>query len=262
MYTKKTHEVEKILEGGKIIGEILDHLASMVKPGVSAFEIDCTAEKMIREAGGRPAFKGYKTRVTDTPFPSTICASVNNELVHGIAHKEKILREGDIFSIDIGMEYPAHNGFYTDTALTVVVGEVDDKTQELLDVTKKALEIGIEKAQPGNTVADIGLAIEKYIKPQGYGIVEDLVGHGGGHAVHEEPRVPNFYDKEPETWILKPGVVIAIEPMIALGTHEVKTAEDGWTISTSDGALNAHFEHTVVVTENGPVIATLRPSES
>lgn len=261
MYTKKPHEIELILEGGKKIGEILDTLVSMVRPGVSAWEIDQEAERLIVEIGGRPAFKGYRTRVSEPPFPSTICASVNAELVHGIATKDKILQEGDIFTIDIGMQYPAENGYYTDTAVTVPVGNIDAKTQKLLDVTRVSLEKGIEQAYVDKTIADIGAAVQQYVEPKGYGIVRDLVGHGVGHAVHEEPRVPNFYEKELETWILKPGVVIAIEPMITVGGYHVETADDGWTITTSDGSLNAHFEHTIVVTEDGPVIATKRPSE-
>lgn len=261
MYTKKQQEIEKIIEGGRLMGEILEQLAAMVRPGLSAWELDQKAEEMILKAGGKPAFKGYKTRFNDPPFPSTICASVNYELVHGIAHKDKILKEGDIFSIDIGMKYPAKNGFFTDTAVTVAVGKIDKKLHKLLDATYEALNVGIAAAQVGNTVADIGAAIEKFIKPFGYGIVRDLVGHGVGHAVHEEPRVPNFYDKELEAWILKPGVVIAIEPMITLGSYEVETEADDWTIRTVDKSLNAHFEHTIIITEDGPVIATKRPSE-
>lgn len=261
MYKKKPNEVQKIIEGGLLLGEILEKLGKMVKPGVSAWEIDQAAEKMILAVGGVPAFKGYKTRHSDPPFPSTICASVNEELVHGIATKKKILREGDIFKIDIGMQYPAKNGFFTDTAITVAVGKISTDTQKLMDITQKSLEIGIEQCQVGNTIADIGKAIQAYIKPYGYGIVRDLVGHGVGHKVHEEPRVPNYYDKELELWTLEPGVVIAIEPMIGLGSYEIETADDGWTISMADGKLCAHFEHTIAITENGPVVATRRPSE-
>jgi len=262
MFIKKPEEIEKILEGGALMGEILDKLCEMVEPGISAWEIDQAAESMIHKVGGRPAFKGYRTRMSDPPFPSTICASVNEELVHGIAHKDKILKEGDIFSIDIGMQYPAKHGYFTDTAVTVPVGTISEDAQKLLEVTQESLFKGIEQAKAGNTVAAIGAAIENYVDPRGYGIVRDLVGHGVGHAVHEEPRVPNFYEKELEVWVLRPGAVIAIEPMITLGTYEVETASDGWTISTLDKSLNAHFEHTIVVTESGPVVATKRPSEA
>jgi len=278
-YIKTQLEIKQIIKGGKILGEILEKLGKMAKPGVSTWEIDQEAERLIKEAGGRPAFKGYRGRKSEPPFPSTICASRNDELVHGIASKEKVLKNGDIFSVDIGMEYPVgrnkiqdtnnnqitnnkfQTGYYTDTAITVIVGEVPEKTKQLVDVTKKALEIGIAQCQVGNTVADIGRAIQDYIKPQGYGIVEDLVGHGVGHGVHEEPRVPNYYDKNMESWILQEGVVIAIEPMITMGDYHIKTADDGWSISTVDGSLCSHQEHTVVVTKDGPVVVTRRPDE-
>lgn len=273
------------------MGEILEKLAKMVKPGITSLEIDKMAEKLIKKAGGAPAFKGYKGRKSDPPFPTTICACVNEELVHGIARADQKLKKGDIFSIDIGMEYPSlksvksppkadqpmagtkssiERGYFTDTALTVVVGDgptslttsIPEETKELLRVTQEALEVGIKAARPGNTVADIGRAIEQFVKSQGdYGIVRDLVGHGVGHAVHEEPRVPNYYDKGLESWKLEPGVVIAIEPMIALGHHAIETAEDGWTVRMRDRSLCAHFEHTIVITENGNVVATRRPSE-
>lgn len=261
MYIKKPEEIKQILEGGKRMGEILDYLSDVAKPGVSACEIDQQAEKMIRESGGIPAFKGYKSRPSDPPFPSTICASVNEELVHGIATKDKVLKEGDIFSIDIGMRYPAAGGYFTDTAVTIPIGKIKPELEKLLIDTKKSLEIGIEQCQVGNTIASIGKAVQDYVEPKGYGVVRDLVGHGVGHAVHEEPRVPNFYDKDLESWVLEPGVVIAVEPMITLGDYDVETASDGWSISTVDGKLNAHFEHTIIITEDGPVVATRRPSE-
>lgn len=272
-YIKTLQEIEEIEKGGRILGKILEELSYMAKPGVSAWKIDKQAEKLIKKAGGRPAFKGYRGREEDTPFPSTICASINHDLVHGIATKEKILKDGDIFSIDIGMEWPCNSkkyklksikserGYFTDTAITVIVGQVPEKTKQLLNVTKKALEIGIEQCMVGNTVADIGRAIQDYVEPQGYGIVRDLVGHGVGHGVHEEPRVPNYYDKSLKKWKLEPGVVLAIEPMITVGGYAVETAEDGWSISTQDKSLCAHFEHTVVVTGDGPVVVTRRPQE-
>lgn len=258
-YIKTPEEQKQILKGGKVLGVILEKIVKAVKPGVTSLEIDKLAEKLIKKAGGRPAFKGYKNKKGDPPFPTTICACVNEELVHGIARADQKLKNVDIFSIDIGMEW---KGYFTDTAITVVVGEIPKTTKELLRVTKEALEIGIEAAKPGNTVADIGRAIEQFVKSQGdYGIVRDLVGHGVGHAVHEDPRVPNYYDKEMENWVLEPGVVIAIEPMIAVGHHAIETAEDGWTVRMKDRSLCAHFEHTVVITESGNVVATRRPSE-
>lgn len=272
-YIKAKEEVALITQGGKLMGEILEKLAAMVRPGISAWEIDCEAERLILEAGGRPAFKGYKPHGVGTIFPSTICACVNDELVHGFATKEKILKDGDIFSIDIGMEWPyrshksevisqkSHRGYFTDTALTIAVGKIPEKTQQLINVTRKALEMGIEQCRPGNTIADIGRAIQTYVEPQGYGIVRDLVGHGVGHAVHEDPPVPNYYSRDLENWKLEPGVVIAIEPMITMGDYHVKTDDDEWTIRTEDGSLCAHFEHTIVITNSDPLVVTRRPSE-
>lgn len=262
-YIKKPEEIEIIKQAGKLMGEILEKLSHMVVPGISAWELDVEAERMIREVGGVPAFKGYKGRHTDPPFPSTICASINEELVHGIATKDKVVKEGSIFSIDIGMKYPENKGYFVDTALTVAVGDIPDEIHKLLDVTRESLEVGIRAVTIGGTIADIGKAIEAYVRSEGdYGIVRDLVGHGVGHAVHEDPRVPNYYDKELERWIIESGVVIAIEPMITLGDYHVKTADDGWTISTVDNSLNAHFEHTIAVTEDGAMVVTRRPQES
>lgn len=275
MYRKKPQEIAKIREGGQLMGEILEKLVPMVKPGVSGYEIDAEAERLILEIGGVPAFKGYRSRRADPPFPATICFSLNEEVVHGIPTKEKLIKDGDLVTLDIGMEFPApgarhlgmkkkdlQSGFFTDTALTIAVGKVPENSKKLIEVTRKALEVGIAAAQPGRSVADIGRAIEDYVRTQGkYGIVEDLTGHGVGHAVHEEPPVPNYYEKKLKNWILEPGVVIAIEPMITLGTHRVDIARDGWTIFTADKSLSAHFEHTLVITENGPEVVTRRPGE-
>ena len=270
MLIKTPEEIKLIKQGGQIIGRILDDLAKMCRAGMSTWEVDAAAEKMIREAGGRPAFKGYKSRSGDIPFPSTICASINEELVHGIAKKDRILKNGDIFTIDIGMEWPASakasagkpGGYYTDTATTVAIGKIPAKTHELMRVTQESLERAIEVIKPGNTVADIGKAVEDYVKSQGkYGIVRDLVGHGVGHAVHEEPRIPNYYDRNLDYIVLKPGMVVAIEPMISMKGWRVTTADDGWTIVMADSSLCAHYEHTIIVTKSGNVVATRRPSE-
>lgn len=253
------------------MGEILRDLEKMIKPGMTGLEIDQKAESMILDAGGVPAFKGYRGRKSDPPFPTTICFSMNQELVHGIASADKIIKDGDLVSIDIGMRWPVtghktsdqkYDGYFTDTALTVSVGKVSAEDKKLLLVTKQALEIGIKTCQSGNTVGDIGKAIQAYVESQGnYGIVRDLVGHGVGHAVHEDPRVPNYYDKSLDKWILRPGVVIAIEPMIALGHHSVEVGFDGWTIEMADKSRCAHFEHTIVITKDGPIVATRRPGE-
>lgn len=281
MSIKAPSEQELIRQGGKIMGEILRTLFTKCVPGISTLELDRLAEEMIRKAGGKPAFKGYRVPGIKTAFPGTICASVNTELVHGIPHKTTLLQAGDIMSIDIGMEWPhkklqgsmtndqvnsklkMKRGLFTDTAITCAVGEVPPKVKELLRVTKQALEEGIKAAQPGTSVASIGRAIESYVKSQGkYNIVRDLVGHGVGYKVHEDPHVPNFYDPGLESIILEPGMVIAIEPMISMGdTFEVATKPDGWTIEMADKALCAHFEHTVIIGERGNTVATRRPGE-
>ncbi|MFA5062353.1 MAG: type I methionyl aminopeptidase [Patescibacteria group bacterium] len=264
MLIKSAKEIAQIKKGGQIISRILAELKKVCRPGISTLAVDLAAEKMIIEAGGKPSFKDYASRAGEIPFPGTICASLNHELVHGVPHKNRILKNGDIFSIDIGMEWPAKggHGYYTDTAITVPIGEVSPKIKKLLGVTREALEVGMKAVKPGNTVADIGLAIEEYVKSQGkYSIIRDLVGHGVGTAVHEDPPIPNFYDQSMERYKLRPGMVIAIEPMIALGNYNVRTAKDGWTIEMADRSLCAHFEHTLVVTKNGHEVLTRRPKE-
>ncbi|HBB38375.1 MAG: Methionine aminopeptidase [Candidatus Magasanikbacteria bacterium GW2011_GWD2_43_18] len=266
-YLKTQEEQDAILKGGLLLGAILEDLGKMAKPGVTTLEIDTEAERRIRAVGGIPAFKGYAPS-GHRPFPGTICACVNDEIVHGIP-SDRVLIEGQILSIDIGMQYPAKsglgqggNGFFTDTAITVPVGEINSQARQLLSVTKKSLEMAIEVATAGTSVAEIGRVIERYIEPQGYGIVRDLVGHGVGHEVHEDPAVPNYYEAYLEKKLLKPGVVIAIEPMITVGDYRTDVLDDGWTIVTDDGSLSAHFEHTIIITEDGkPIVATLRPSE-
>lgn len=274
MQIKSAEEIKQIERGGQILGRILADLVKMCRPGVSTWEIDKAAEAMILRAGGRPSFKGYANKRGEIPFPSAICASLNYELVHGFAKKGVLLSEGDIFSIDVGMEWPharvsklvscnpISKGYFTDTAITMPIGKVPEEVKRLLRVTREALEVGIKAVKPKNSVADIGRAIESYVKSQGkYGIIRDLVGHGVGHEVHEEPRIPNFYDKRLASLPLKPGMVIAIEPMISLGDYKVTTGKDGWVIEMADGSLCAHFEHTVIITKIGRKVATRRPGE-
>jgi methionyl aminopeptidase len=265
MWLKSPEDIKNMVENGKRMGEILDELAVFCRPGVTTYEVDKHAEKLIKKAGGKPAFKGYKTHVADRPFPATICASLNDELVHGIPRKNAYLRDGDIFSIDVGMLWPTSpkgEGVISDTAITLAIGEIPEKTKKLLALTREALERGIQAAQPGNSIASIGKAVESYTKSQGsYGIIRDLVGHGVGHAVHEDPLIPNYYDKKLESIKLEQGMIIAIEPMISLGDYKVHTKTDGWTIGMSDNSLCAHFEHTVIITDTGNIVATRRPSE-
>ncbi|MEK7102540.1 MAG: type I methionyl aminopeptidase [Patescibacteria group bacterium] len=256
---KQPEELKLIQEGGEKIGAILAKLAKMAAPGVTLAQLDAEAERLIIESGGVPSFKGYKARAGDTPFPSTICACVNEELVHAPANRDRALLASDILSIDIGMQWPAKDGFFTDTALTIPLGPIKKEVELLLERTQKALEIGIAEVRPGKTIADIGRAIEDYLKPFGYGIVRALVGHGVGYKVHEPPQVPNYYQKALENVKIEPGMVLALEPMVTLGTHEVKTLDDGWTIVPVDNSMCAHFEHTVIATDADPVVVTRRP---
>lgn len=268
MFIKTASELAQIKKGGLLMGKILASLQSFAKPGMSLAEVDAEAERQIRAVGGIPAFKGYTTRASDPPFPSTICASINEELVHGIARPNVILKNGDIFSIDIGMQWPEGSkngqpGYFTDTAITFPIGVISSEVTKLLRVTRAALEQGIKAARPGQSIASIGRAIQDYVESQGtYGIVRDLVGHGVGHAVHEDPQVPNFYDPALERFILRPGMVLALEPMISLsGETDIKMKRDGWTIVMADGSLCAHFEHTLIITRTGNTVVTRRPHE-
>jgi len=269
MLIKTPEEIKKIKAGGKIIGRVLSALAKMAVAGVSTLEIDKRAEELILQAGGKPSFKGYTSSYYDPPFPTTICASLNHGLVHGIARPDIFLKNGDIFSIDIGMEYPLGDkgreggrGWFTDTAITLSVGKIDPKVKELLRVTRQSLEVAIQAVKPGKPISIIGQSIEKYVKKQGnYSIIRDLVGHGVGHEVHEEPRIPNYYDKHLDNFIMRPGMVIAIEPMISLGGHKIITGPDGWTIEMADGSMCAHYEHTLVITKSGCEVLTRRPLE-
>ncbi len=249
---KTAQEISDLREGGKILAGILQTLVGMAKAGVTTRELDQTAERLIRQSGGQPAFKGYQSDPTDPPYPSTICASINEGLVHCPA-TDRALKDGDILSIDIGMRYKK---LFTDMATTVAIGVVPAKTQQLLDDTKTSLQKGIAAARLGGCVADISKAIESFLAPQGYGVIKNLVGHGVGYAVHEEPRVPNFYRSNQPHVELKPGLVIAIEPMVSLGDEEIITADDGWSINMADGSLSAHEEHTIAITENGIVVIT------
>ncbi len=247
---KTQEEIEKIREGGKILNRILQQTAKLAKPGISTWDLNSFAEAEILKAGGRPSFKGFGPK--GHQFPAGLCTSLNSVVVHGVPSKNQVLKEGDILGLDIGMEY---KGLYTDTAITVAVGNITKEAQRLLELTKKALSIGIEQARIGNKVGDISAAVQKVADDNHLGIIRDLVGHGVGHAVHEDPQVPNYGKKGagPE---LKEGLVIAIEPMFTLGTDDIFIEDDGWTVTTRDQSLAAHFEHTVAITKNGPEILT------
>jgi methionyl aminopeptidase len=257
--TIKTEEEIKIMrEGGKILATILRKLKEAVQPGISTGELNELAEKLIYENGGEPSFKGYRSSPEDRPFPTTLCTSINEEVVHAPALPSRVLREGDIICLDLGLKYPAdETGLFTDAAITVPVGKISQEAENLIKVTKQALTIGIAQVRPGNFIHHIGRAIQKYVEGQGFSVVRDLVGHGVGHKVHESPRVPNFFDPKFGSVKLVEGMTICIEPMVCVGSWQVKTLPDGWTVVTADGKLAAHFEHTVAVTKSGYEILTV-----
>ena len=241
---KTPEDVALIRESAQIVGRCLEMLATKVKPGVSTMDLDRMAEEFIRDSGGEPAFKGYKG------YPASICASVNEEVVHGIPSPTRILRSGDVVSIDIGVR---KNGWYGDAALTVPVGTIDADATRLLAATERALWKGIEQARPGGRLSDISAAIEQEAKRNGFSVVRALVGHGIGRALHEEPQVPN-YGRPGEGPRLQTGMVLAIEPMVNAGAADVVTLDDQWTVVTADRKLSAHFEHTVAIGADGPEV--------
>jgi methionyl aminopeptidase len=251
---KSPQELDKIRAAGPVLAGILKELAKAAKPGVSTFDLDMLAQKLMKEAGAEPVLLGYKPEFAPRPYPAAICTSVNDVVQHGIPSKEVELVQGDVINIDATIGY---QGMIVDSGLTVGVGKIDKEATELLRVTREALYVGIEAAQPGNHVGDIGYAISKFVKPTGMGVVEALCGHGVGYKVHEEPMIPNF-GKKGTGALIKPGMVFAIEPIINVGSKEVEfdDAGDGYTVYSRDGSRSAHFEHTVIITENGPEIVT------
>lgn len=251
---KTPEEIEIIRECGRRLAIVLNKVKEMVAPGVSTKDLDLYAEKLIREMGDYPAFLNYRPDGASKPFPASLCVSVNDEVVHGIPRKNRILKEGDIVGIDLGVK---HKGLFTDMAMTVPVGVINQADLKLLQVTEEALHVGIDAARAGNTVGDIGHAIESFVRSrkEKYGIVEVLSGHGVGREIHEDPYIPNF-GKNGTGLKLKPGMIIAIEPMLNLGTKHVTIDEDGYTIRTADNKKSAHFEHSLLVTDHGPEILT------
>lgn len=248
---KTKEEIEVLREGGKILAKILDEISHHVSPGVTTKGLDTLAESLIISAGGIPSFKGYRVAGAPMPYPGSLCTSVNDEVVHGIP-SDRVLIEGDIIGLDIGMRYKK---LFTDMAVTLPVGKVDDKSLELIEITRKSLHWGISAAKPGMHTGDIGFAVQHFVEDHGYGIVRQLIGHGVGYKVHEDPEVPNF-GKKNSGLRLFPGMVLAIEPMVTAGDWRVRLGDDGWTWLTEDGARAAHFEHTIVITENGAEVLT------
>ncbi len=245
---RSTAELEKMREAGRLVGEVLTELTARVAPGVTTAELDELAERRIRKAGAIPAFKGYHG------YPATICASINEEVIHGIPSGRRILNEGDVISIDVGASL---DGYYGDSAVTLAVGQVSEAAATLLRVTEESLYKAIERVRPGGRISDIGHAVQQHVEAYGFSVVREFVGHGIGQRMHEEPQVPNYGEpgRGPR---LAEGMVLAIEPMVNAGKPAVKVLADGWTAVTRDSSLSAHFEHTVAVTADGPWILTAR----
>ena len=245
---RSTAELERMREAGRLVGEVLTELAAHVAPGVTTADLDALAEKRIARAGATPAFKGYHG------YPATICASINEEVIHGIPSGRRVLNEGDVISIDVGASL---NGYYGDSAITLPVGQVSEEAATLLRVTEESLYKAIDCVRPGARISDIGHAVQQHVEAYGFSVVREFVGHGIGQRMHEEPQIPNYGEpgRGPR---LAEGMVLAIEPMVNAGKPAVKVLADGWTAVTRDNSLSAHFEHTVAVTAAGPRILTAR----
>jgi methionyl aminopeptidase len=243
---KSKRELEKMRASGRLVGQVLAHLRTLVEPGITTMEVDRAAEKMIRDAGALPTFKGYNG------FPYSICASVNEQIVHGFPSHYK-LKDGDIFSIDVGVTL---EGFVGDTATTVAVGNVSEDRLRLIRITQECLERAIEQCRPGRHLGDIGWAVQEHAEANGYSVVRDYVGHGIGRRMHEDPQIPN-YGRPGLGPKIKSGYVFAVEPMVNLGSHHTKVLSDGWTVVTVDGQPSAHVEHTIAITDEGPEVLTL-----
>ncbi|MEE9555335.1 MAG: type I methionyl aminopeptidase [candidate division Zixibacteria bacterium] len=247
---KSSRQIEKIKNAGRVVSEVLDLISENVRPGVTTGELDSLTAKFLKSKNAKSAFLGYQG------FPANICASVDSEVVHGIPGERELLN-GQILSVDFGAIV---DGYYGDSARTFAVGEISDDAEKLLEITEESLYVGIKKCVVDNKLGDLSAAIQSYVEAEGFSVVRDLVGHGIGRKMHEEPQVPNF--GETGTGMeLKEGLVIAIEPMINAGGFEVRVMDDGWTVVTADGSLSAHFEHTVAITSNGPEILTLSKDE-
>jgi len=254
MIVRKTPaELEKMRRAGLLVWRVLKELEKMIQPGVTTLDLEEAAERLIREAGARPAFKGYYVAAAGRRYPFVLCTSVNEEVVHGMPSARRVLKEGDIVSIDTGVEL---EGYYGDSAVTVPVGRVSEETERLLRVTREALERAIEQVREGNRLLEVSGAVERHVREAGFSVVREYVGHGIGTQLHEAPQVPNYVDRKSENPRLKEGMVLAIEPMVNAGGAGVRLLPDHWTAVTQDGSNSAHFEHCVAVTANGPWVLT------
>lgn len=251
---KTEEEIQELRHGGKILARILRELAVYAKPGVSTEDINDYALKLVEDYGVEPVLLGYHPEFAERPYPAALCTSVNNTVQHGVPRADEILKEGDIINLDMSIGY---NGMIVDSGITVGVGKIDPISQKLIDVTREALALGIKQAKPGNRIGDIGHAVQTFVESRGFSIVEVLCGHGVGHAVHEEPQIPN-YGRAGTGPVIKVGNVFAIEPIVNVGKKDVWFDDegDGYSVFTTDGSRAAHFEHTVAITEKGPEIMT------
>jgi len=240
-------------KGGRKLAEIMKELEKQVRPGVSTLNLDKLAEKLVFHYGGKPAFKSYGKEMGH-PFPATICASINDEVVHGVPKKERILKKGDILKIDIGMKY---KGWYVDMARTFPIGKINNEIKKLIEITEKSFLKGIEKMKPGGKLSDYSKAVQEYVESNKFSVVRNLVGHGVGKELHEDPQVPNYYNKKYQDIILAPGMTLALEPMVNTGSHETVLGHDGWVFKTKDGSLSAHYENTILITDEGVEVLTI-----
>ena len=249
VYLKSEAEIEIMRRADLLVAKVLEEVRRAAAVGVSTLELDELAEEIIVKSGGVPAFKGYQGG-GPYPFPGTLCTSINEEVVHGVPSKERLLEEGDLLSVDCGAKV---EGFFGDAAVTIPIGKVSDMAQKLVDVTRESLELAILQAQPGKRISDIGAAIQDYVEAKGFSVVRAFVGHGIGRALHEEPQIPH-YRSAGNNGRLREGMVIAVEPMINEGTWQVESSSDGWTQLTKDRKLSAHFEHSIAITNKGPFV--------
>jgi len=250
---KTAAELEKMRRSGLLVYQILHKLGDMVREGISTYDLEVEAERLVAEAGARPAFKGYFVPAAGERYKFVLCTSVNSEIVHGMPSPKRILKKGDIVSLDTGVEL---DGYYGDSAITVGVGELSEEAKRLLKVTEESLELAIQQVRAGNRLFDICGTVEKYVTSNGYSVVREYVGHGIGTHLHEEPQIPNYVDRKNENPRLKEGMVLAIEPMVNAGKPDARVLADKWTAVTKDGSNSAHFEHCVAVTSNGPWVLT------
>jgi methionyl aminopeptidase len=254
MIVRKTPaELEKMRRSGLLVWQVLQKMREIAVEGATTWDLEVAAVKMMTDAGARPAFKGYYVPAAGEQYRFALCTSVNSEIVHGMPSSKRVLKKGDIVSIDTGVKL---DGYYGDSAITVPIGEISEQTQKLIEVTRESLELAIGRVRSGNRLFDICSTVEEHVRSNGFSIVREYVGHGIGTQLHEEPQVPNYVDRKNDNPRLKPGMVLAVEPMVNAGRPEAMVLRDKWTAVTKDGSNSAHFEHCIAVTENGPWVLT------